>query len=100
MAVNQDVQVRALLGQWVVMRSLDSEARLWIARYLDREISLAEFNRWLLPVAWATGEPDSPDSRLMHRSELWLAEYTNGHRTEDEVRSLLADLVRYNSYGA
>jgi hypothetical protein len=75
------------------MSLLDFELRLWIARYLAGEVSLGEFRHWLLPHAWILGEPGEPDSRLIRRTELWLAEYMNGHRTEDELRQLFSGVA-------
>jgi len=75
------------------MSLLDFELRLWIARYLTGEISLAQFRRWLLLVAWRTGEPGAPDSRLVRLVELRLAEYMNGHWTEAELHAMFANIA-------
>lgn len=75
------------------MSLLDFELRLWIARYLAGDASLAEFRRWLLPVAWGVGEPGAPDSRLVRRAELRIAEYMNGHWSEGDLRGLLATMA-------
>lgn len=74
------------------MTLLDFEVRTWIARYLSGEVSLAEFRRWLLPVAWRAGEPGAPDSRLVRRTELRLAEFMNGHWSEDDLRSMFLSM--------
>jgi hypothetical protein len=64
------------------MSLIDFELRTWIARYLTGGVSLSEFRRWLLPIAWRAGEPGEPDSRLVRRAELRVAEYMNGHLTD------------------
>lgn len=75
------------------MTSLDFELRYWVARYLTGEVSLAEFRRWLLPVAWRAGEPGAPDSQLVRVAELRLAEYMNGHWAEDDLRTMFANMA-------
>lgn len=74
------------------MSLLDFELRTWIARYLNGEVSLAELRRWLLPVAWRIGEPGEPDSRLVRRVELRVAEYMNGHWSEEDLRRMLTNM--------
>jgi hypothetical protein len=75
------------------MSQIDFDVRYWIAQCLAGEITLSEFRRLLLPVAWMSGEPGEPDSPLARRAELRLAEYSNGHWSEEELRVLLAGMT-------
>lgn len=76
------------------MTELDLQISYRLARYLAGDESLAEFRRWLLPVVWELAEPESDEvSQLANRIELRLAEFINGHWTEDDLRSLFARLV-------
>ena len=64
---------------------LDAQIRTQLARYLTRAITLDEFQEWFVPEAWAV-EAGSLAYDLAQTIELLLAEYTSGHRTEDELR--------------
>jgi hypothetical protein len=76
------------------MTDLDLEISYRVARYLTGDESLAEFRRWLLPIVWELAEPDSDEvSPLANRIELRLAEFVNGHWTEDDLRALLQHLI-------
>jgi hypothetical protein len=66
-----------------------------LRRYLDGEISLDELQDTLIPLAW---DPDSEglDSEakdLVHSIQLYLAEFTSGHLTEEELREHLRELL-------
>jgi hypothetical protein len=76
------------------MTALDLEISYRVARYITGGDSLAEFRRWLLPVVWDIAEPGSDEvSQLASRIELRLAEFMNGHWTEDDLRTHFALLV-------
>jgi hypothetical protein len=76
------------------MSQLDLEVTDQVARYLAGESSLDEFRRWLLPLVWKMAEPTSNErSDLANRLELRLAEFMNGHWTEDDLRLLFARLL-------
>lgn len=76
------------------MTALDLEISYHVARYITGGDSLAEFRRWLLPVVWDIAEPGNDEvSQLASRIELRLAEFMNGHWTEDDLRVHFARLV-------
>jgi hypothetical protein len=76
------------------MSGLDLEISYRVARYLTGEESLAEFRRWLLPIVWNLAEPGNDEvSQLASRIELRLAEFMNGHWTEDHLRVHFAALI-------
>jgi hypothetical protein len=70
------------------MSAFDISLRIQLARYLTGEISLPEFRRWFLPTIWDLAEDDQLLSPLARRVELRLAEYSNGHWTEDDLKHL------------
>ena len=81
---------------WVSLMAIraDLEIRSTLVRYLNSEISLAEFEDWFVPVAWnveKTGNREAPE--LAAEIELRLAEFSNGHWSEPELRKILAPLV-------
>lgn len=72
----------------------DLEIRAALVRFLDREISLAEFEDWFVPVAWNIEKTGNREAiELAAEIELRLAEFTSGHWSEDELRKILAPLV-------
>jgi hypothetical protein len=74
--------------------AIDLEIRDRLARYLNREISLDEFEEWFVPVAWSIEQARNPRAiELAGELELRLAEFSNGHWTEAELRSKLEPLV-------
>jgi hypothetical protein len=60
-----------------------------VARYLAHQISLDDFQIWFVPRAWEVLETGAPAAALASQIELLLAEYTNGDRTENELRDAL-----------
>lgn len=65
----------------------------YLASYLNREISLSEFRDWFDAETWDLDmEPNTPLGQVVGEIELRLAEFTNGHRTEDELRAMLNPL--------
>jgi hypothetical protein len=80
------------------MRDIGYRVRTELARYLAGEISLGEFVELFLPLSWTTsaGEEHAVGD-LLHEIELRLAEHSNGHLTEDELREHLSRLFeRYS----
>lgn len=72
--------------------SLEKDILGWIARYISREVSLREFQEWFVPRVWnidSTG--DAAAAQLAGRIELFLAEFSNGDWTEEELRQKLSD---------
>lgn len=68
----------------------DSLTREQVLRFLDGQISLDEFRSWLRPVTGKLREFPEP-TPLTRRAALYIAEFNRGHRTEAELRQLLAD---------
>lgn len=63
-----------------------------LSLYLAGSVSLEEFHNWLIPATWdIDAEPDKV-KRLAHRLQLLLAEFSNGDRSEEDLRSSLWDL--------
>jgi hypothetical protein len=76
------------------MSVLELEISAQVARYLAGEATLAELRRWLLPLVWELSESDGEQgSRLAYRIELRLAEYMNGHWTEEDLRTIFERTV-------
>jgi hypothetical protein len=73
--------------------SVQMEIENQISRYIAGQSSLAEFHNWLIPVAWDIDRDSQPAKRLAHRAQLLLAEFSNGDRSEDELRSELWNLL-------
>lgn len=62
--------------------------------YLAREQSLREFHEWFVPATLDvddSGDPAAID--LTYDIILWLAEYSYGHRSEDNLRELFRSLA-------
>ncbi len=77
------------------MQSLDLEIRERLSRYLNGDLSLSEFQEWFVPVAWeAQGSANDITGDLLNEIELDLAEFTSGHRSEEELRGRWLPFVR------
>lgn len=79
--------------------TLDLEIRDRLARYVTGEMDLSAFHDWLMQATW--GLPQDADAslrELVYKLKLRLAEYTNGHWTEDELMTLLRPFVERYSY--
>lgn len=72
------------------MTSFDLSLRAELARYLAGEITLRQFRRWFLPLVWDQAEDNQLASPITRRVELRLAEYMNGHWTEEALKRLFA----------
>ena len=65
-----------------------------VVRYLANRISLHEFRNWFDMTSWDTEvEPNSRLFAMIAEVELRLAEYSNDHWTEEELRDQLKSLV-------
>jgi hypothetical protein len=74
---------------------LDLKIHNQLVRYLAGEISLAEFRDWFDRATWDVDLQGNPvASELAAEIELRLAEFSNGHRDEADLRSILHPLVR------
>lgn len=77
-------------------REIDLEIRDWLGRYLDEEISLRQFEDWFVPVAWGIPRTANQGTLgLFGEIELRLAEFSNGHWTEPELRAKLEPLATF-----
>ena len=65
-----------------------------LVRYLSGEISLDEFRDWFDPATWEVDPVGATSaSQLAGEVELRLAEFSNGHLTEEDLRAKLRPLV-------
>jgi hypothetical protein len=65
-----------------------------LARYLDGETTLADFDAWFVPATWSVSRDEHPNAYdLTNEIYLALAEYANGHLTESELKQRLHPLV-------
>jgi hypothetical protein len=69
--------------------SLQNEINERLGLYLIRQIDLSEFHDWLIPATWDIDAEEEGVKRLAHRILLLMAEFSNGDRTEDELRTAL-----------
>ena len=76
-------------------QNLLSEMRSRLGRYLNGKSSLQQFREWFDVETWGlAGEADSPARQLGGQIELCIAEFTSGHRTEEDLRAHLQSLLR------
>jgi hypothetical protein len=74
--------------------AIDLEIRGWLARYLNGDISLHDFEEWFVPLAWSIEQTQNANANeLAGEIELRLAEFSNGDWTEAELRTKLEPLV-------
>ena len=74
--------------------SVASTIRHQLARYLRGEITLRDFDAWFVPATWGVTQDDDPAAYdLTNEIYLRLAEYSAGHRTEQEVQEMLRSLT-------
>lgn len=70
------------------------EIRTRLGRYLNGKSSLRQFREWFDVETWGlAAESDSPARQIAGEIELRLAEFTNGHLSEAELRALLQPLL-------
>jgi len=75
-------------------RALDIEIRDRLASYLVGEISLQDFEHWFVPSSWNIVQSKNQAAvNLVYEIELWLAEYSDGFWSEDELKDQLRPLV-------
>ncbi|MGO8761579.1 MAG: hypothetical protein ACLP2P_02315 [Desulfobaccales bacterium] len=74
--------------------SLENEIRDKLASYLLEEISLEDFVDWFVPTSWNVAQCTNQNAiNLVYEIELWLAEYSDGHWNEHELKNHLRQLV-------
>jgi len=72
----------------------DLEIRNQLARCLAKEITLDEFEDWFVARSWNYQEAATPQLLdLVSQIELLLAEFSNGHLEEEQLRRHLAIFV-------
>lgn len=71
------------------MDNSDLEIRLRLQLYVLGSEDLRAFQRWFASYVWRAGN-EGTLTPLARAVERYLAEYTNGHRSEPELRSLFA----------
>lgn len=72
--------------------SFEHELHAHVVAYVSGRRPLREFQEWFAPAAWALDERESPDdAHLAGAVELLLAEWSNGHWTEDELKEKLSE---------
>jgi hypothetical protein len=77
------------------MADLDSQTRELLLGYLEDPEELDNVRRRFMALAWQlNSEATIAHNPVTARTSLWLAEYSNGHRDEDELRDLVADLLQ------
>lgn len=65
-----------------------------LRQYVSHEISLDQFREWFDVETWDVIDESSPATQqVAGEIELRIAEFTNGHRTEDDLRSQLERLL-------
>ncbi len=70
------------------------EIRTRLGRYLNGKSSLLQFREWFDVGTWGlAAESDSPARQIAGEIELRLAEFTNGHLNETELREMLRPLL-------
>ncbi len=70
------------------------DVQRYLANYLNSEISLSQFRDWFDTETWDLDmQPDTSLGQMVGEIELRLAEFTSGHRTEDDLRYHLESLL-------
>lgn len=68
--------------------------RTQLGRYLSGKSSLEQFRKWFDVETWGlAAESDSPTRQIAGEIELHIAEFTNGHLSESELRAVLQPLL-------
>jgi hypothetical protein len=66
-----------------------------LGRYLAGIQTLQEFDQWFVPATWHIDPSSDPDlAGLAGEVYLRVAEFTIGHRTEEELKTLLRGIAR------
>ena len=74
--------------------SLDHDIRERLAQYLRGETRLSDFDAWFVPATWEVDQERDPVAYdLTNEIYLRLAEYSNSHWTEAELKDRLREFV-------
>ncbi|MGI8553742.1 MAG: hypothetical protein ACR2PL_23575 [Dehalococcoidia bacterium] len=81
--------------------SLRQEILGWLSGYGAGTVSLLDFKQWFIPIAWTIELNNDPAAEdLAHTVELRLAEFSNGHWTDEELQDQLRLLLTSESLPA
>lgn len=70
------------------------DVQRYVANCLSGDISLSQFRDWFDAETWDLDlQPETPLGQVVGEIELRLAEFTNGHRTEDDLRYHLESVL-------
>jgi hypothetical protein len=72
------------------MATFDLELRYRLVEFVSGQLLLRDLRHWFLPRVWDTTQYGPLRSPLARRLELLLAEHSNGHWTDDDLKLLLA----------
>jgi hypothetical protein len=73
---------------------LDLAIREKLSSYLVGKISLEEFEDWFVLESWNVAQSNNSNAvNLVYEIELWLAEYSDGHWSEKQLKNYLVPLV-------
>lgn len=79
-------------------KALFDRVREVSSAYIDSRIPFGEFQERFVSLTWdATLPQASPVSDLVTEIELLIAEYTNGHWTEDELREKIGATLNFST---
>jgi hypothetical protein len=74
--------------------SLEGQIRDELRLYVSGQVPLSTFEEWLVAMSWNIHQTgDVSAMRLAYEIDLRLAEYANGHRTEDELKWIFQPLL-------
>lgn len=64
----------------------------WLRRFLSGEVDALQLQAWFVPATWGWKHPEK-EHNLVGEVNLLFAEYTSGHRTPEELKSMLAAML-------
>ena len=74
---------------------IETDVRQQMLAVLERRLPLADFEDWLVGNSWNMHKDSAPAAQaLVSTVELALAEYSNKHLSEDELRAKLSSALR------
>lgn len=74
--------------------SLDNEIRDKLASYLLGEVSLDDFEDWFVSASWNVNQSKNQAAiNMVYETELYLSEFSDAFRSEDELKNLLRSIV-------
>lgn len=72
------------------MTPLKQSIRNKCADFMASRIDLESFHEWLAPIVWDIEDRNDPDAQeLVYSIELAIAEFSAGHRSENELREVM-----------